>query len=109
MRVEYQGDAMTKMIPFFQDDAFGPVVLQAMSTALEEVCRMLKVDHDQGACEAVAVRIIELARRGECDPERLRDRVLWEAGATLSAVDAAPVADARQPRPNGLPHAFRPS
>jgi len=32
----------------------------------------------------MAVRIIELARRGECDPERLRDRVLREAGATPS-------------------------
>ena len=98
---------MTKMMPLFQDDAFGPVALRAMSTALEEVCRMLKLDHDQGAREAMAVRIIELARRGEWDPERLRDRVLQEAGATPSVVDAAPAADARQPRPNGLPHALR--
>jgi len=30
----------------------------------------------------MAVRIIELARRGECDPERLRDRLLREAEAT---------------------------
>jgi hypothetical protein len=50
---------------------------------------MLKVDHDQGAREVMAVRIIELARRGERDPERLRDRVLREAGATPSVVDAA--------------------
>ena len=100
---------MTEMMPLFQDDAFGPVALRAMSAALEEVCRMLKVDHDQGAREVIAVRIIELARRGEWDPERLRDRVLREAGAALSVVDAAPVADARQPRPNGLPHAFKAS
>jgi hypothetical protein len=97
------------MTPFLQDDAFGPDVLRAMSTALEEVCRMLKVDRDQGAREVVAVRIIELARRGECDPERLRDRVLREAGATLSVVDVAPVADASQSRPNGLPHPSRAS
>jgi hypothetical protein len=81
--------AMTEM---FQDDAFGPDALRAMSTALEEVCRMLKVDHDQGAREVVAVRVIELARCGECDPERLRDRVLREAGATPSVIDAAPTA-----------------
>jgi len=100
---------MAKMIPFLQDDAFGPEALRAMSTALEEVCRMLKVDRDQDAREVMAVRIIELARRGECDPKRLRGRVLREAGATRSVVDAAPVAHARQPRRNGLPHAFRAS
>ena len=75
---------MNKMMPLIQDDAFGPDVLQAMSTALEEVCRMLEVGNDQAAREVMAVRIIELARRGECDPERLRDRVLREAGATPS-------------------------
>jgi hypothetical protein len=81
---------MTEINPFLQGDAFGPDALRAMSTALEEVCRMLKVDHDQDAREVMAVRIIELARRGECDPERLRDRVLREAGVTLRVVDAAP-------------------
>jgi hypothetical protein len=80
----------TDINPFLQGDAFGPDALRSMSTALEEVCRMLKIDHDQGAREVVAVRIIELARRGECDAERLRDRVLREAGATRSVADAAP-------------------
>jgi hypothetical protein len=81
---------MKEFIPFLQGDAFGPGALRAMSTALEEVCRVLKVDHDQAAREVMAVRIIELARRGERDPKRLRDRVLQEAGATPSVVDAAP-------------------
>jgi hypothetical protein len=69
--------------PFLQDGAFGPDELRAMSTALEEVCRMLKLDGDQGAREIMAVRIMALAQRGECDPKLLRDRVLREAGATL--------------------------
>ena len=73
---------MSTIIPILQDEAFGPDALQAMSTALEEVCRVLKLDHDQGAREVMAVRIIELARSGERDPERLRDRVLREAGTT---------------------------
>jgi hypothetical protein len=73
---------VTTIIPILQDEAFGPDALQAMSTALEEVCRVLKLDHDQGAREVMAVRIIELARSGERDPERLRDRVLREAGTT---------------------------
>ena len=79
---------MATIIPFLQDDAFDPEALRAMSTALEDVCRMLKVEHDEGAREAMAVRIIELARRGERDPERLRDRVVREAGATSSVADA---------------------
>jgi hypothetical protein len=70
---------------------------------------MLNVDRDQGAREVMAVRIIELARRGECEPERLRDRVLREAGATLLVVDSAPVTGAGRRRPNGLPHALRAS
>ncbi|MBV8744827.1 MAG: hypothetical protein JO134_07265 [Xanthobacteraceae bacterium] len=75
---------MSKIVSFLQVDAFGPDALQAMSTALEEVCEVLKVGHDQRARQVMAARIIELARRGECDPERLRDRVLREAGSTPS-------------------------
>ena len=80
---------MATIIPFLQDDAFDPDALRAMSTALEEVCRKLQVNGDQRAREAMAVRIIELARRGERDPERLSDRVLREAGATPSVLPPA--------------------
>jgi hypothetical protein len=73
---------MATIIPFLQGDAFDPDALQAMSTALEEVCLKLQLNGDQRAREAMAVRIIELARRGERDPERLSGRVLREAGAT---------------------------
>jgi hypothetical protein len=80
---------MATVVPFLQDDAvFDPDVLRAMSIALEDVCRTLLVNGDQRARETVAVRIIELARRGERDPERLRDRVLREASATASIVDS---------------------
>jgi hypothetical protein len=71
---------MAEIIPFLQDDAFDPDALRGMSTALEEVCRKLRVNGDQRARETIAVRIIELARRGERDPERLSDRLLREAG-----------------------------
>ena len=73
---------MATIIPFLQDDAFDPDALRAMSTALEEVCRKLQVNGDRRVREAMAIRIIELARRGERDPERLSDRLLREAGAT---------------------------
>jgi hypothetical protein len=80
---------MATIIPFLQDEAFDPDALRAMSTALEEVCRKLQVNGDQRAREAMAVRIIELARRGERDPERLSDGVLREAGATPSVLQPA--------------------
>jgi hypothetical protein len=62
-----------------------------MSTALQEVCPTLQVERDQGAREVMAVRIVDLARRGERVPERLRDRVLREAGATPSVAPSDPV------------------
>ena len=55
--------------------------IQAMSLAFEEVCKALEIQ--PGATrerEAVAVRIIELRRRGERSPTRLVERVLKEAG-----------------------------
>jgi hypothetical protein len=50
-----------------------------MSTALDYVCKELKLDGNIKAKEIVAMRIIELARRGECNPARLRDRLLNKA------------------------------
>jgi len=76
---------MATILPSSQDDAFDPDALRAMSIALEEVCRTLQVDGDQRAREVMAVRIVELARRGERDPQRLSDRVLREAGTTRRA------------------------
>lgn len=61
--------------------AFKPEDIQAMSAALEEVCAALKLDGDAKGRETVAVRIIDLAREGERNPDRLRDRVIREASA----------------------------
>ena len=67
---------------YLQDAAaFLPADIHAMSIALEDVCKALQIDGDAGAKEAVAIRIIELARRGERGPTKLRDRVLAEANA----------------------------
>jgi hypothetical protein len=61
---------------------FGPEATRAMSVAFDRVCRALGVSYTaNGAREAIATKIIELARRGECDPDRLRDRVITEAAA----------------------------
>jgi len=65
------------------ESTFGPDDIKVMSRALEDVCKALNIDGDARARETVAARIIELARRGERDPTKLRDRVVNEAnGAT---------------------------
>jgi hypothetical protein len=66
--------------PFLRNAVFGPGDITAMSMALEEVCKELKVDHDSSVKEVIAARIIELARRGVRSPTKLRDRLL--TGAT---------------------------
>jgi hypothetical protein len=71
------------ILPFLRDQpVFDPEATQAMSQAFDQVCTTLKLT--AGAArerEAIAVRIIELARRGERDSKRLSDRVLRDAGA----------------------------
>jgi hypothetical protein len=65
------------------DAVFDPADIQAMSMALADVCKLLKLDGGgkakSKAKEVIATRIIELARRGERSPTKLRDRVLKEA------------------------------
>ena len=72
--------------PFLSDKAaFDPDDIRMMSRVLTEVCDTLKIDGDATAREVVAIRIIELTRRGERSPIKLRDRVLAEAnGGTAS-------------------------
>src|SRR6516164_4418659 len=56
LRVSYSA-AWYKIIPFLH-------ALRAMSAALEEVCRMLKVDRDQGTREVVPWQRTVARRRG---------------------------------------------
>jgi hypothetical protein len=71
---------MAAIIPFLnKNSAFEPDDVTAMSMALDEVCQELKINGDAAAREVIAIRIIELARRGERSPTKLRDRVLKEA------------------------------
>jgi hypothetical protein len=74
---------MGAVLPYGKNPlVFGPEAIRGMSVAFDEVCRILNVsDAANDAREAIATRIIEWARRGECDPQRLRDRVITEAGA----------------------------
>jgi hypothetical protein len=59
-------------------------VTHAMGVAFDEVCRALYLLDDAKAVRIalVAEKIIEHARSGEIDPDRLRDKVLRDIGAT---------------------------
>jgi hypothetical protein len=72
---------MGTIVPFLRRDenVFDPNDITAMSTALDDVCNMLDLPAGP-AREVMALRIIDLARGGERNPARLRERVLREAG-----------------------------
>jgi hypothetical protein len=53
-----------------------------MSTALDDMCSEFNINGDASAREVIAIRIVELAQRGEPSPTKLRDRLLLEAGGT---------------------------
>jgi hypothetical protein len=72
---------MGTIVPFLKGAAFEPQDIQSMSSALDDVCKALKIDGDGSAREIIAVRIIELARRGERSAIGLRDRLLAEASS----------------------------
>ena len=63
--------------PLAQDDLALEDVT-ALATAFEDALRALGVDRSDPVVLSVASRMIELARRGECNPTRLRDYVLNE-------------------------------
>jgi hypothetical protein len=65
--------------PYIEGDAFDPEIIQIMSAAYEETCRKLQlVDRTDPITELVAKRIIEIAKRGERDPIKLRELLARE-------------------------------
>lgn len=70
---------MAAILPFIHESVFDPDITHAMSVAFEDVCKALGLPETAtGARQLVATRIIELARRGEHNPDRLRNTVLGE-------------------------------
>ena len=72
---------MGASLSFLSAGVFEPDDLEAMSLAYEGVCNALHINGDAAARQTIALRVIELARRGEPRPTVLRDRVLAEANA----------------------------
>ena len=67
------------IVPFLADRVFRPHDIQAMSTALEDVCKILDVpDEGKSEREQLAKKIIAFAHQGEINPALLRDRTLRE-------------------------------
>jgi hypothetical protein len=85
-------DAMmtAKVIPFFRDVSFDPDTTHIMGQAFDGACKEL---HDIAQSDLVksviAKRIIEVAKTGERDPNRLCDRALQAFGLRLSESKAA--------------------
>jgi hypothetical protein len=76
-----EGEAPVTDHPIFSNGAFEPEMTHAMGVAFDDVCRALFVSPDARAVrEAIADKIIEHARSGERDPDRLRDAVLRHIG-----------------------------
>jgi hypothetical protein len=60
-----------------EQEAFGPDAIAVLAVALEDTLRQLRlVDRNDPAATMVAKKIIELARRGERDPIRLREQAV---------------------------------
>ena len=63
---------------------FDPVAIRTMSDALERTCRALNVNGNLRDRQAIAARIIDLARNGTVDAAALSERVVSETRALRS-------------------------
>ena len=70
---------MSSILAYIQNEAYSPSDINTMSAALDDVCEALKINGDAIAREVIAVRIVELARRGERDRRKLTERLVAEA------------------------------
>jgi len=64
------------------EHAFGPETTAAMGSAFEDICDTLRINGNAAVRDVIAIRIIELARRGIRDPRKLRDRILDQVGGS---------------------------
>jgi len=63
--------------PNSEQEVLAPATLELLAIGLQDTLRHLRiVDRNDPAVTVAAKRIIELARKGECDPVRLRDQAI---------------------------------
>jgi len=67
------------IVPFLEGKVFDPRDIQAMSTALEDICKTLNLAEEaKSERELLAKKIIFLAGQGERSAALLRDHMLRE-------------------------------
>jgi hypothetical protein len=66
------------------NSSFEPEAIEVMSQALEMACKALHINGEIRDREAIAARIIDLARSGVIDAKALSQRVIDEADALRS-------------------------
>jgi hypothetical protein len=73
--------AMGATVPFSKFDVH-PKQIEAMRAAFQRVCNALQLDcgREDSMAEIIVMRIMELAKAGELDPERLCIDVLAQLG-----------------------------
>jgi hypothetical protein len=59
--------------------AFGPQDIDAMATALDEVCKFLNIRDNATARELIALRIVELWQRGQRSATALQKSLLADS------------------------------
>jgi hypothetical protein len=64
------------LTPFLKDTHFGPDEIAVMVAAYEAVVRELDLTSYSSGAATVAKTIVMLARQGESDPVRLRERAI---------------------------------
>jgi hypothetical protein len=71
------GAAAMTIVPFLRDSVFGSPDIQAMSAALDDVCKILNLtDQAENEKELLATKIIAFAHQGPREAGLLRDRML---------------------------------
>jgi len=71
---------MAAILPYLRSSVFEPEITHAMSVAFDEACQALSIEEtNEDERRELATKIIALARSGERNADRMRDRVLREA------------------------------
>jgi hypothetical protein len=84
------------IVPFLEGKVFGPQDIQAVSTALDDVCKILNLaDEAKSEREFLAKKIIAIAHQGERNSALLRDRMLREIASGQGEWPVALVRSAR--------------
>jgi hypothetical protein len=65
------------LTPYLKEAVFDPKAIEAMNTAFVAACKSLQLlIRDDPMTEIVARKIIDIARTGERDPQRMHDLAL---------------------------------